>query len=131
MRALEGKTPYEAWHGERPPVHYFRTFRCIRYVKNTRPHLNKPVDRSTPMIFVEYESGSKAWCFYDPNVGRVVVSRDVVFDEAGQWAFVAFVAITPQYNSHNQNSKSNMSSNNQAFTSHVLTGTILSKLIRG
>jgi hypothetical protein len=38
---------------------------------------------------------------------------------------VAFVAITPQYNSLNQNSKSNMSSNNQAFTSHILTGTIL------
>jgi hypothetical protein len=39
------------------------------------------------MIFVEYESGSKAWRFYDPNVGSVVVSRDVVFDEAGQWAW--------------------------------------------
>ena len=36
-RALDGKTPFEAWHGERPHVHYFRTFGCIGHVKNTRP----------------------------------------------------------------------------------------------
>lgn len=34
------------------------------------------------MIFVGYESGSKAWRFFDPSTGRVTVSRDVVFDEA-------------------------------------------------
>jgi hypothetical protein len=28
-RALDGKTPFEAWHGERPHVHYFRIFGCI------------------------------------------------------------------------------------------------------
>jgi transposase InsO family protein len=28
-RALNGMTPYEAWYGERPPVHYFRTFGYI------------------------------------------------------------------------------------------------------
>lgn len=37
------------------------------------------------MIFVGYESGSKAWRLYDPTTGRVTVSCDVVFDEAGQW----------------------------------------------
>jgi hypothetical protein len=37
--ALDGKTPYEAWHGVSPPIHYFRTFGCIGHVKNTHPHL--------------------------------------------------------------------------------------------
>jgi hypothetical protein len=64
-RALEGKTPFEAWHGERPPVHYFRTFGCLAYVKNTRPGLKKLDDHNTSMIFVGYESGSKVYHFYD------------------------------------------------------------------
>lgn len=84
-RALDGQTPFEAWHGEKPPVHYFRTFGCIGHVKETRPHPKKLDDRSTPMIFVGYEGGSKAWRFYDPNGKRVTVSRDVVFDEAAEW----------------------------------------------
>jgi hypothetical protein len=33
-RDVEGKTPFEAWHGEAPTVHFFRTFRCIAHVKN-------------------------------------------------------------------------------------------------
>jgi hypothetical protein len=37
------------------------------------------------MIFVGYESGSKAYCTYDPVTERVHVTRDVVFDEQDQW----------------------------------------------
>jgi hypothetical protein len=51
-RALAGKTPFEAWYGKRPHVHYLRTFGCMGHVKYTRPHLKKLDDRSTKMIFV-------------------------------------------------------------------------------
>jgi hypothetical protein len=37
------------------------------------------------MIFVGYESGSKVYRFYDPNSRRVIVSRDAVFSEDGEW----------------------------------------------
>jgi hypothetical protein len=84
-RGLDGKTPFEAWHGEKPPVHYFKTFGCIGNVKNTRPGLQKLEDRSCPMIFIGYEHGSKAYHFYNPNTECVVVSRDAVFDEGGAW----------------------------------------------
>jgi hypothetical protein len=66
-RVLDGKIPFEAWHGERPHVHYFRIFGCIGHVKNTRPGLKKPEDRNSPMIFIGYESRSKAYRFYDPT----------------------------------------------------------------
>jgi hypothetical protein len=33
------------------------------------------------MIFVGYESGSKAYRAYDPIIKRVHVTRDVAFDE--------------------------------------------------
>jgi len=40
------------------------------------------------MIFISYEPGSKAYRVYDPTTRRVHVSRDVVFDEAAQWAWM-------------------------------------------
>jgi hypothetical protein len=33
------------------------------------------------MIFIGYEPGSKAYRAYDSATDRVIVSRDVVFDE--------------------------------------------------
>ena len=80
-KALKGKTPFEAWHGRKPNVSFLRTFGCVDHVKNTKPHLAKLEDRSTSMVLLGYEEGSKAYWLYDPKRGKVVISRDVVFDE--------------------------------------------------
>jgi hypothetical protein len=79
-------TPFEAWHGRNPDVSFLDTFRCIGHIEMTKPNLSKLEDRSTPMVFLGYEAGSKAYRLYDPRVWRVVVSRDVVFDEAASWS---------------------------------------------
>ncbi|WVZ88092.1 hypothetical protein U9M48_034645 [Paspalum notatum var. saurae] len=84
-KSVDGKTPYEAWHGEKPAVHFLRTFGCIAHVKVTRPHAAKLDDRSVKMVFVGYEPGSKAYRVYDPVAGRLHVSWDVIFDEARMW----------------------------------------------
>jgi hypothetical protein len=81
MKSVDGMTPFEAWHGWKPTVHHLRTFGCIVYVRNMTPHLKKLEDRGRKMIFVGYESGSKAYHAYDPITKRVHVTRDVVFDE--------------------------------------------------
>jgi hypothetical protein len=59
-------------------------FGCVAHVKqgNKRP---TKLEDSTPMVFVGYESGSKAWRFYDPNMRCVHVSRDVMFEEDRSW----------------------------------------------
>jgi hypothetical protein len=59
--ALDGKTPFEARHGEIPQVHYFHTFGCVTHIKNTRPNLKKLDDRSRRTIFVGYEVVSKVY----------------------------------------------------------------------
>jgi hypothetical protein len=37
------------------------------------------------MVFIEYKPGSKAYRFYSPDTGHVIISRDVVFEEAKAW----------------------------------------------
>ena len=53
-KAVCGMTPYEAWHGEKPAVSYFRTFGCIAHTKVTRPGLKKLDDRSLHIVDVYY-----------------------------------------------------------------------------
>jgi hypothetical protein len=84
-RSLDGKTPFEAWHGRKPNVHFLRVFGCVGHVKITRPHQQKLEDRSSPMVFIGYEEGSKAYRMYDPAAKRMHVSRDVIFDEEARW----------------------------------------------
>jgi hypothetical protein len=47
--------------------------------------LKKLDDRSTKMVFVGYESGSKAYSAYDLWTRCAHITRDVVFDELAQW----------------------------------------------
>jgi hypothetical protein len=42
-----GKTPYEAWHGRKPAVHYLSTFGCLAYVKK-QGNLHKLNNCSSP-----------------------------------------------------------------------------------
>jgi hypothetical protein len=80
-KSVDGKTPFEAWHGRKPAVHHLRMFGCIVYVRNTMPHLKKLEDRGRKIIFIGYESGSKVYHVYDPIMKCVHVTRDVVFDD--------------------------------------------------
>jgi hypothetical protein len=57
MKAVEGKTSFEAWYGKKPTVHHLKTFGCIVYVKIMTLHLKKMEDRGRTMIFVGYERG--------------------------------------------------------------------------
>ena len=54
-------TPFEAWHGKKQAVHHLKTYDCIVYVWNTKPHLQKLEDCGRKMIFIGYERGSKAF----------------------------------------------------------------------
>jgi hypothetical protein len=62
-------------------VSFQRTFDCIGHVRKTKPVLTKLEDRSTPVVLLGYEDGTKAYRLYDPHGGKVVVSRYVIFDE--------------------------------------------------
>src|SRR5664279_1160657 len=72
-KSMDGKTPFEAWHGRKPDVHFMRMFGCVLHVREMRPGLKKLDDRSRPMIFVGYEPGTKGYRAYDPATKRVCI----------------------------------------------------------
>ena len=84
-RALKDKTPYELYHDKRPNIDHLRVFGCIGYAKVEKSQLRKLDDRSKMLVNLGTEPGSKAYRLYDPERRRVIVSRDVVFDETKSW----------------------------------------------
>jgi hypothetical protein len=84
-KSLNDKTPYEAWYGRRHGVRHLRTFGCIAYAKKIGTGVNKLSDRSIPRVFLGYESGTKAYRVFDPVNNKLIVSRDVIFDEKKSW----------------------------------------------
>ncbi|KAG6477232.1 hypothetical protein ZIOFF_066484 [Zingiber officinale] len=88
-KALGERTSFEAWMGRMPHLAHLRVFNCVAYVKNTAPHLKKPDDRSSPMVYLGVEEGCKAHRLFDPRHGKLQVSRDVMFRENCEWTWNA------------------------------------------
>jgi hypothetical protein len=63
-KALNGRTPYETWHGRKPAVSHLRVFGCLAFDKELG-HIGKLDDRSTPRVFIGYAEGSKAYLILD------------------------------------------------------------------
>jgi hypothetical protein len=56
-KALNGRTPYEAWYGRKPAVSHLRVFGCLAFGKELG-HIGKLDDKSTPGVFIGYVEGS-------------------------------------------------------------------------
>ncbi|KAG8498715.1 hypothetical protein CXB51_005041 [Gossypium anomalum] len=76
--AIEKKTPQEVWSGN--PANYsdLKIFGCPAYA-----HVNngKLEPRSIKCVFLGYKAGVKGYKLWCPENRKVVISRDVVFDE--------------------------------------------------
>ncbi|GJV99668.1 zinc finger, CCHC-type containing protein [Tanacetum coccineum] len=84
-KALEDITPYESIKQRKPNLENLRVFGCIAYAKVPSQHLTKLNDRSTKMVYLGNEQGSKAYRLFDPTTQRICVSRDVKFKENETW----------------------------------------------
>lgn len=84
-RAVLHWTPYEAWKGIKPWVSHLKIFGCIVYTLLPSQERHKLDEKSLKCIFIGYCAQSKAYRLYNPVGGKVIISRDVIFDEAGEW----------------------------------------------
>jgi len=83
--AVKGMTPKECWSGEKPNVKYFRVFGCIANVHIPDRKRAKLDEKSHGCVFLGVSDESKAYRLYDPAAKRVIISRDVVFEENESW----------------------------------------------
>jgi transposase InsO family protein len=88
-KAMGNCTPYEAWKGRKPHLGHLRVFGCTANVRNAAPHLKKLDVRSHKMIYLGVEIGCKAHRLYDPKHNKIVVSKDVIFEENVKWKWGA------------------------------------------
>lgn len=82
---VKDSTPEEAWKGKKPYVHYFKIFGCIAYAHVPESQRRKLDNRSAKCVVLGVSEESKAYKLFDPMTRKVIVSRDVVFDEAKKW----------------------------------------------
>ena len=83
--AIKDMTPEEAWSGVKPNVDYFRVFGCIGHVHVPDNKRKKLDDKSFQCVLLGVSEESKAYRLYDPVSKKIVVSRDVVFEEDKCW----------------------------------------------
>ncbi|KAG8473296.1 hypothetical protein CXB51_035427 [Gossypium anomalum] len=94
--AIEKKTPQEVWSGN--PANYsdLKIFGCPAYA-----HVNngKLEPRSIKCVFLGYKAGVKGYKLWCPENRKVVISRDVVFDET---AMLPNLSLKDSSNKENQ-----------------------------
>lgn len=82
----------EARNGRKPSVNHLQVFGSIYiymyiYVHVRQQERSKLDDPSIKHVFIGYDSHSKCYKLYNPHNGKVVVSRDVEFDEKTTWTW--------------------------------------------
>ncbi|BBH02600.1 ADP glucose pyrophosphorylase large subunit 1 [Prunus dulcis] len=83
--AVKSVTPEEAWSSKKPQVNYFKVFGCLAYVHTPDNLRTKLDDKSTKCVMLGVSEESKAYRLYNPETQKIIISRDVVFDEANGW----------------------------------------------
>ncbi|PNX63533.1 cysteine-rich receptor-like protein kinase 25-like protein [Trifolium pratense] len=75
-------TPEEAWSGKKPSMHRFKTFGCIGHVHIHDSQRRKLDKKSKRCVLLGVCEESKAYKLYDPTEKRIIISKDVVFEES-------------------------------------------------
>jgi transposase InsO family protein len=84
-KAVWNMTPFEAWSGRKPSVNHLKIFGCVCYAQVPKVRRTKLEESSERCIFIGYSSMSKGYRLYNLKTKKVIISRDVVFDENAFW----------------------------------------------
>src|SRR6266487_3293812 len=81
---LKGKTPYEALFGEKPDLSNLRIIGCQAWALIPKEKRSKFDLRSSDCRLLGY-AASTQYILYEVDSGRVIFSRDVIFDESPEF----------------------------------------------
>ena len=79
----ERMTPYEKWYGRKPDLSHLKVFGCMAYAYIPDIHRNGKLSKKAEKLrFVGYSLQTKGYRLINEDTGRVVISRDVIFNES-------------------------------------------------
>lgn len=84
-KALGDVTPEEKWSGEKPSIEHLRIFGIMTYALVTCERRVKLDEKNTKCLLFGVSRESKAYRLYNQETKKIVVSRDVYFDESKGW----------------------------------------------
>jgi hypothetical protein len=83
--AVNDMVPEECWSGVKPSVDHFSVVGCIGHVHIPEQHRIKLDNKSHKCILLGISEESKAYRLFDPISNKIVINRDVIFEEEGKW----------------------------------------------
>jgi hypothetical protein len=81
-----GLIPKQVYTGKPPQLGHLKVFGCLTYIYIFREKSGKLGLRAEQKIFVDYDDVYKAYQIYNPQIQKIVVTKDVIFNES----FVGF-----------------------------------------
>nr|GEV17079.1 putative RNA-directed DNA polymerase [Tanacetum cinerariifolium] len=81
-------TPQEAWSGLKPTVEHFRVWGSLAHVHIPKEKRTKLANRSFVCVLTGVSEESKAYRLINPETMRVVISKDVIFEEDKSWNWI-------------------------------------------
>ena len=80
--ALSGTTPFEAVFNSKPDLSALRVFGCRAFVHVGDDKRKSLESHTMPCVYLGFEEGYKGYKCWNPATQKVVISRDVIFDES-------------------------------------------------
>ena len=84
---VQNMTPKEALSRRKLAVDHFRIFGCIAYAHIPDEKMMKLDNKGEKCIFPSVSDKSKAYKLFNPSTMKIIISRDVVFDEKNTWTW--------------------------------------------
>ena len=89
-KALKSRTSFEAWNGFKPSMQHLKVFGCVCYVHVPAIKRDKLDKRAIAGIFLGYGTSVKGYKVFDATSNKIIISRDVKFDEDATWDWKDF-----------------------------------------
>ncbi|KAL0313852.1 UNVERIFIED_CONTAM: putative mitochondrial protein [Sesamum angustifolium] len=84
-KAVQNMTPIEVWSGKKPSAKHLRVFGSICYVHIPTEKRHKLEEKTEKGIFLGYSTQSKGYRIYNLKTKKLIINRDVEFDEDAMW----------------------------------------------
>ena len=72
-KAVQGRTPYEAWYGKKPNVEHLKVFGCTAYAHIPKDERGKFDSKARKCVLLGYDDLTKGYRLYDVENKKIII----------------------------------------------------------